>query len=93
MVGILKTYNFLYIDDNRFQIPNYKSQAPNKFQIPILNDQKYFIFLIGIYLLFGLPARSRFGEGRCLEFGAYPTGVSWFRRVGFFPKVFSFLLR
>jgi hypothetical protein len=25
----------------------------------------------GISLLFGLPARSRFGEGRCLGFGAY----------------------
>jgi len=24
-----------------------------------------------IYLDFGLPARSRFGEGRCLEFGDY----------------------
>jgi len=25
------------------------------------------------YLLFGLPARSRFGEGRCLLFGASPV--------------------
>jgi len=25
--------------------------------------------VIGAYLVIGLPARSRFGEGRCLEFG------------------------
>jgi hypothetical protein len=30
------------------------------------------IWVIGSYLVFGLPARSRFGEGRCLEFGASP---------------------
>jgi hypothetical protein len=30
------------------------------------------ILFIGAYLLFGLPARSRFGEGRCLGFGAHP---------------------
>jgi hypothetical protein len=28
--------------------------------------------VIGYYLVIGLPARSRFGEGRCLEFGYYP---------------------
>jgi hypothetical protein len=27
--------------------------------------------VIGAFWGFGLPARSRFGEGRCLEFGDY----------------------
>jgi len=30
---------------------------------------------LGIYLEFGLPARSSFGEGRCLRFGAYQDFV------------------
>jgi len=53
------------------QIPNYKSQITNNLQY--LNDPNlldFFVSNIGIYLLFGLPARSRFGEGRCLRFGA-----------------------
>ena len=31
----------------------------------------YLNLAIGYYLIIGLPARSRFGEGRCLEFGDY----------------------
>jgi hypothetical protein len=39
------------------EIPNHKSQIPNKSQIPISNDRNAFpligVWTIGIYLLFG----------------------------------------
>jgi hypothetical protein len=56
-----------------FEIPNPKSQNPNKFQSPMTKRILFRILNldIGAYLGFGLPARSRFGEGRCLEFGAF----------------------
>jgi hypothetical protein len=48
-----------------------KSKFPNDIQSSSSNDQKIFTFWdFGHYLIFGLPARSRFGEGRCLGFGA-----------------------
>jgi len=50
-----------------------KKLFSKQFQYTILNEQKrlFGISVIVIYLLFGLPARSRFGEGRCLGFGAF----------------------
>ncbi len=57
------------------KIPIRKSQIPNKFQLPKSKTPNVLFVIcvleLGIYLKIGLPARSRFGEGRCLEFGAY----------------------
>src|SRR5512139_921954 len=52
----------------KFQIPNCKSQINLKFQFQMTKTLflLFGIWTIGIYLLFGLPARNRFGEGRCL---------------------------
>jgi len=61
------------------KIPNYKfpayrqagkSQISSKFQFQMAKLILFRIWIIGICLLFGLPARSRYGEGRCLGFGA-----------------------
>mgnify|MGYP005838550445 CR=1 FL=1 len=41
----------------------------SKFQFQMIKQNLFRIWVIGIYLGFGLPARSRFGEGRCLVFG------------------------
>jgi hypothetical protein len=38
-------------------------------QTPRNKPSENWVLNIEIYLIIGLPARSRFGEGRCLEFG------------------------
>jgi len=60
------------------EIPNHKSQTPNKFQLPKSKVRNILLVIwaleLGIYLKFGLPARSPAmrDEGRCLGFGAHP---------------------
>jgi hypothetical protein len=52
------------------QITNPKFQIISKFQFRMTKQILFRIWVIGIYLRSGLPARSRSGEGRCLGFGA-----------------------
>jgi hypothetical protein len=48
------------------------------------------ILLIGIYLELGLSARSPFGEGRCLGFGASPLSFSIQEKNGALPLPIPF---
>jgi hypothetical protein len=55
--------------------------GPNKSQlsnVQIIKLNKPFFLNFGHYLDIGLPARSRFGEGRCLEFGYSSLALSLF---------------
>jgi hypothetical protein len=60
------------------EAPMSKHQIANNIQIPISNGPNGFVLefghlVIGNYLEFGLPARSRFGEGRDLDIGIFPS--------------------
>jgi len=44
--------------------------------------------VIGDYLIIGLPARSRFGEGRCLELG-YFTLLQFSSSIAHIPRHIS----
>jgi len=46
--------------------------------------------VIGVYLRFGLPARSRLGESRCLGFGASLKGLACFAGRDLLEKFFLF---
>ena len=43
--------------------------SPHPHPLPSGEREKFGYWHFGVYLITGLPARSRFGEGRCLEFG------------------------
>jgi hypothetical protein len=52
---------------------NSKSQINLNFQAQMTETILSEILVIGVYLEFGLPARSRSGGGRYLIFGASPS--------------------
>jgi len=90
---------------NRVEVPNNKSQIPNKHQPTISNDQYVFLRLkfgpLEFICYLACLRRSRFGIGRCLGFGAClrfkPSGdkqthqqnVELFYHI--FPLSFSFI--